>query len=225
MKTQCVFFDLDGTLVDTAPDLGFALNEVRRERGLPPLADAEIRPFASTGTRGLLGLSFGAGHPDYKALSERFLAIYGANSTRASRPFAGILALLTALSERDIRWGVVTNKSRAFTEPLIAHIQWPVAPIAVACADEVGKGKPDPASLLLACERACVKPQHCVYVGDAYRDIEAGRRAGMPTIGVTYGYTEHDSPPQDWKADILVDTPAQILKAVLGLSSEKARHA
>lgn len=214
MKPVCVFFDLDGTLVDTAPDLGYALNEVRREQGLPSLADALIRPYASTGTRGLLRLGFGDHHPDYVNLRDRFLALYAANTTRASRPFPGISELLAALAAQDIGWGVVTNKSRAFTDRIMTALSWPVPPVSIACADEVGKPKPDPASILLACDRAGVDPRRCVYVGDADRDIAAGRSAGMATVGITYGYIEPHSPPMTWNADVLVDTPQAIFPAI-----------
>ncbi len=224
---KCVLFDLDGTLVDTAPDLGFALNQVRLERGLEPLPAAAIRPYASTGTRGLLklGFDFVPDHPDYLAVRDRFLSIYRANVKRESRLFPGIPQVLVQLAKRGLKWGIVTNKGRALTDSLINGLNWPAPPAAVACADEVGKPKPDPACLLLACARAQAEPDECVYVGDAARDMEAGRRASTHTIGVTYGYTEPDSPPETWGADQLVNAPLEILSALPGTRRRGARHA
>ncbi len=224
---KAVFFDLDGTLVDTAPDLGFALNQVRQERGLEPLPAAAIRPYASTGTRGLIyvGFGFAPEHTEYPAIRDRFLSIYRANVARESRAFPGIPQLIAQLAARGIKWGVVTNKGREFTNRLLSSLDWPAAPAAVACADEVPRGKPDPASLLLACERAGLPPAACIYVGDAARDVEAGRRAGMPVIGVTYGYTEIDSPPESWGADQLVHSPLEILSVVPDHRERGAQHA
>ncbi|MGH8529217.1 MAG: HAD family hydrolase [Nevskiales bacterium] len=224
---KCVLFDLDGTLVDTAPDLGFALNQVMLERGLEPLPAATIRPFASTGTRGLVKIGFGFGpeHADYPAIRDRFLSIYRANVARESKPFPGIPQLIAQLALRGLKWGVVTNKGREFTNRLIGSLDWPAPPAAIACADEVARGKPDPASLLLACERAGLIPAACVYVGDAARDMEAARRAGMPSIGVTYGYAELDSPPESWGADQLVNSPLEILSAVPDQRQRGVQHA
>jgi phosphoglycolate phosphatase len=227
MTVRCVLFDLDGTLVDTAPDLGFSLNQVRLERGLEPLALEEVRPWASTGTRGLIKLGFGIGPEDsgYPAVRDRFLSIYRANVVRESRAFPGVPQLIAQLAARGIKWGVVTNKGREFTNRLLSTLEWPTPPAAVACADEVPRGKPDPASLLLACERAGCGPAACLYVGDAARDVEAARRAGMPVIGVTYGYTEIDSPPESWGADQLVHSPLEILSALPDTRQRGAQHA
>lgn len=223
---RCVLFDLDGTLVDTAPDLGFALNQVRMECGLEPLAAAAIKPYASTGTRGLIRLGFGIGPEDtgYPRVRDRFLSIYRANVARESRVFPGVPQLIAQLAARGIKWGVVTNKGREFTNRLMSALEWPAQPAAIACADEVVRGKPDPASLLLACERAGVAPGACVYVGDTARDIEAARRAGMPVIGVTYGYTEIGSPPESWGADQLVHAPIEILGALPDYRPRGAQH-
>lgn len=226
MTPACVLFDLDGTLVDTAPDLGFALNQVRMERGLEPLPAVAIRPWASTGTRGLLQLGFGIGPSEagYPEVRDRFLSIYRANVARESRAFPGVPQLLAQLAARGIKWGVVTNKGREFTNRLMSALDWPAPPAAIACADEVARGKPDPASLLLACERIGLPPAACLYVGDAARDVEAARRAGMPVIGVTYGYTEIDSPPESWGADQLVHSPLEILSAVPQQRPRGAQH-
>lgn len=213
MTIRCILFDLDGTLVDTAPDLGLALNLVLQEEGREPLDAATIRPHASQGGRGLLKLGFGIDedHADYHPLRERFLAHYQANICVGSKVFEGINPLLAELESRGIGWGVVTNKPIWLTRPLMAALTFPSEPLCVVGADQVPRPKPDPAAIELACEISGLNPEQCLYVGDAERDIVAGQRAGMQTIAVRYGYIEDHDSADHWDADWVVDTPAEIL--------------
>lgn len=213
MSIRCVLFDLDGTLMDSAPDLSAALNRVRAQEGQPPVALETLLPWCSTGARGLLHAGFGITreHPDYARLSEAFLYFYAEQPIAHSQPFPGIMALLDELATRGVSWGVVTNKSERFTTPIMAAFAWPSPPVAVTCADMVPKPKPDPASVFLACERAQLKPEECLYVGDAERDIAAGKAAGMFCLGVTWGYILPDSPPATWGADALIEHPLDLL--------------
>lgn len=216
MACDCILFDLDGTLVDTAPDLGYALNQVMLELGRQPLPDAVTRPHASAGARGLLKLGLGIddSHPDYAPLRERFLAIYAANLSRQSRLFEGMYACLQSLGERGLDWGVVTNKPGWLTDPLMAALDFPSPACCIVSGDATANPKPDPANLLLACEVSGHAPNRCLYVGDAERDIVAGRRAGMTTVAVTYGYIENGHAPEAWQADWLIDHPAELIQCL-----------
>lgn len=213
MTVHCILFDLDGTLVDTAPDLGYALNQVLIEQGREPLDNDLTRPHASAGARGLLKLGFGIGEtdPQYEALRQRFLEIYADNLSRESAVFDGMQDLLEALAQRDIKWGVVTNKPGWLTDPLMASLKFATAPCCIIGGDATAYPKPNPDNILLACEQSRHSPEHCLYVGDAERDIIAGQRAGMRTVAVSYGYIENGHAPGDWGADWLIDHPLQLL--------------
>jgi phosphoglycolate phosphatase len=211
--TAGVLFDLDGTLVDTAPDLGHALNELRREHGLPPLAAAQIRPCASAGARGLLWLGFGQrpGDAGYEALRLRFLDIYADNLLRESRVFDGIDELIAQVRRRGMLWGIVTNKPSRFTDPLVQGLGFREPPACIVSGDSATHAKPHPAPMLLACRIAGIRPEHCVYVGDAARDIQAGRSAGMRTVAAAYGYIEPGDDPRQWQADGMIHAPLELL--------------
>lgn len=217
MTIQCVLFDLDGTLVDTAPDLHFALNQLLIEQGREPLDQASTRPYASAGARGLLRLGFGLTEKDekYPALRQRFLDIYAANINRQSRLFDGMADSLKELYQRDIAWGVVTNKPGWLTEPLMDSLALPHPPVCIIAGDATPQPKPDPANLLLACAQCGYSVDDCIYVGDAQRDILAGQRAGMRTVAVSYGYIENGHAPGDWGADWLIDHPSELLNCLL----------
>lgn len=208
-----VLFDLDGTLADTAPDLGFALNEVLREHGRPPLPQECIRPEASHGARALLRLGFAVapGDRDYDALRRRFLDVYAANLCRETRLFPGIGALLSALADRGLRWGIVTNKPAFLTRPLVQQLGLAESAACVVSGDTTANSKPHPGPLLFACSECNAEPGDCVYVGDAARDIEAGRTAGMHTLVALFGYLRATDDPPSWGADALVRSPDEIL--------------
>jgi N-acetyl-D-muramate 6-phosphate phosphatase len=210
---QAVFFDLDGTLVDTAPDLGYALNLQLQRHGKPVLTDDEIRPFASHGSRGLLGLGFGITPQDaqFIAMRDEYLSLYDEVFTRQPRLFSGMEAVLKSLAEQAIPWGIVTNKPRRFTQPLVASMGLDKLATCVVSGDDAPQPKPSPATLLMACAQTGVQPEECVYVGDAERDIQAGKAAGMHTLVALFGYLDASDTPETWGADGLIHQPEDLL--------------
>ncbi len=220
MQLQTVLFDLDGTLVDTAPDLGLALNMQRERHGLPVLPLDTIRPYASHGSRGLLGIGFGMqpDHPDFPDMRDEYLALYDEVFTRSPRMFVGMPDLLEAIEQAGMRWGVVTNKPRRFTRPLMDAMELTSRAACVVSGDDAARAKPHPDTLFLACDQAETRPSACIYVGDAERDIVAGKAAGMQTVVARYGYLDVQDRPESWGADLLIDTPEELIPA-LGISS------
>jgi len=210
---DAVFFDLDGTLADTAPDLAAAANRLVTERGLPPVAYDKLRPVASHGARGLLGAAFGKGpdDPDFLVLRDTFLDYYEADIAVHTRLFDGMAEVLSSLEAAGIRWGIVTNKVARFTVPLVAAIGLTPRAAAVVSGDTTAHAKPHPAPLLHAAQVSGVAPQRCVYVGDDLRDIQAGKAAGMVTVTAAYGYCGEGDPPETWGADYLVRHPSELI--------------
>lgn len=206
-----VLFDLDGTLADTAPDLAYALNRVLAEEGRPPLPLATIRPAASHGSAGLLRLAFGEGHPDSERLRQRLLNLYSENIARETRLFPGMETVLRTVEARGLPWGVVTNKPARFTEPLLAALDLTARAACIVSGDTCAESKPHPRPILYACEQIATAPARCLYVGDAERDIQAGRRAGTHTLVALFGYLADDDRPQAWGADGLIERPQEIL--------------
>ena len=213
---KAVLFDLDGTLVDTAPDLGSALNLQLERHGKPILSDATIRPMASHGSRGLIGLGFGITPKDatFIVLRDEYLNIYDTVFTRSPILFDGIENLLKTLEKQGIKWGIVTNKPRRFTQRLVESMQLTVTPACVVSGDDAAQPKPAPLTLLLACEQMGVNPQNCLYLGDAERDIEAGRAAGMKTAVALFGYIDATDKPHEWGADAMIETPNEMLALI-----------
>lgn len=210
---RAVLFDLDGTLADTAPDLGLALNRLLAEEGYPTQPYDAIRPIASHGARGLIELGFGITpeHSDFPRLRTRFLDLYDGCFCEETRLFDGVTELLTTLTDRGLAWGIVTNKPTRFTEPLIAALPLPSIPSAVVSGDTVGAAKPDPRPMFHAAELLGIAPEHCLYVGDAERDIEAGHKVGMTTVLADYGYIAESDHPHQWGADIRISHPLELL--------------
>lgn len=208
-----VLFDLDGTLVDTAPDLGHALNILLNQQGKPALSDAVIRPYASHGSRGLIGLGFGItpAHPQFLALRDAYLNIYDTVFARSPVLLDGISDLLQAIEAKQLKWGIVTNKPRRFTQPLIKSMRLDQRAACVISGDDAPQPKPSPATLLMACEQMRVEPASCVYIGDAERDIQAGKAAGMQTAVALFGYIDVQDRPQDWGADVMLQKPLDLL--------------
>lgn len=209
-----VFFDLDGTLADTAPDLARALNTLRGERGLTPLPYETIRPQVSCGTEALLRLGFGddyASNPKHEGLRERYLELYLDGIADETTLFPGMAEVLDCLERLGIAWGVVTNKPAFLTDPLMEALNLSNRSACAISGDTTAFRKPHPAPLLFACKTAGTQPQTCVYIGDAQRDIEAGRRAGMQTLAALFGYIEAEERPLDWAADGHVDSAHDIL--------------
>jgi len=211
---RCLLFDLDGTLADTAPDLAAALNTLRAEYQLPPLPFAEIRPVVSHGATAMLKMSF-AISPEaetFAALRQRFLDIYRAGLSRHTRLFPGMAELLETLEAHGLKWGIVTNKPAWLTEPLIADLGLATRAACVVSGDSTANRKPHPEPMLFACRTIGVTAFECLYVGDARRDIEAGRNAGMRTLVALFGYLGEQDNPTEWSADGMVADPREILQ-------------
>lgn len=205
---KAVLFDLDGTLADTAPDLGAAANRVRSDEGLSPLPLIDFRPYASHGARGLLGKALSLTPEDsaFERKKEDFFAYYEQNVCEGTQWFQGIPDLVSTLAQEGYAWGIVTNKVKRFTEPLLAQIRPVLEPACVICGDTTPRAKPHPDALLEAARRLDIDPKLCWYVGDAQRDIQAAQAAGMRSIAVTYGYIGGEAPPETWGADYLCDS-------------------
>lgn len=210
---RTVLFDLDGTLADTAPDLGYALNTLLAEQGRPVLADDAIRPVASHGAVALIELGFGLARedPHFPPLRARFLEIYRAHLTRATRLFPGMREVLDLLVQRGCNWGIVTNKPAFLTDPLIDQLGLKDEVACVVSGDTTTNRKPHPGPMLHACRLAGSQPAECLYIGDAARDIEAGKAAGMKTLIAAFGYIGETDHPETWGADGMIKKPAEIL--------------
>lgn len=214
IKPSVILFDLDGTLVDSAPDLAGAMHRLQRRRDLPATPYAMLRPRASAGARGLIAAAFGLAPDDagYEKLRIEFLDEYAANIALDSRLFDGIAAMLHGLEQQQIGWGIVTNKASRFTDALVPQMPLSKARCVVS-GDTTPHTKPHPAPLIEAARRAGADPAYCWYVGDDIRDIEAGRAAGMTTVSVGWGYGNHLSPVA-WQADIHIETPVDLLRCI-----------
>ena len=211
--TRALLFDLDGTFADTAPDLGYALNVQLKARGREPLPIEQIRRVASSGARGLLGMGFGLSpeDEDYAALSTEFLDLYAANLCRETRLFPGISELLHVIQDRGMRWGIVTNKARRFTLPLMRLLRVGDQAGCIVCGDSSPHRKPHPAPLLMAAETLDIDPAACIYLGDDERDMIAGRAAGMRVAVAEYGYLGVGNPPERWEADLRIAHPMDLV--------------
>jgi phosphoglycolate phosphatase len=207
-----VLLDLDGTLLDTAPDMAAALNRLRAENGRAALDPGVIRPHVSHGAAALVRLGFpDVSEDEFQRLRERFLLVYASDIARATAVFPGFEAVLAALEAARVPWGVVTNKQTSLTTPLLEHMRLTQRAACVVCGDTVGQRKPHPAPLLHAAGLVGLEPRECVYVGDAERDVQAGRAAGMHTLIALFGYLgEHDR-PELWRADALIQEPGELL--------------
>jgi 2-phosphoglycolate phosphatase len=216
MSTQpirLVLFDLDGTLADTAPDLAAVANRQRQARGLPPLPLEELRPVASHGARGLIGRALGIGPPsaEYDELKDQFYAWYDDALCVHTQLFPGMPATLEALEQRGIRWGIVTNKIRRFTEPLVRALGLSKRAACVVSGDTTPHAKPHPEPLRYAIRACSVNEQATIYVGDDRRDVEAGRAAGMRTVIASYGYLGNGADVNAWHADHAIDAPSELM--------------
>jgi len=211
---QAVLFDLDGTLVDSAPDLAGAADAMRLKRGLPSLAFESYRPMCGAGARGMLQVAFGIGpdHADYDTLRDEFFANYQACMLDNTHAFDGVASLIAALPAQGLQWGVVTNKSERFALPLTAAMPLFSSAGAIVGGDTTPFSKPHPEPLMEAARRLGVAPAQCMYVGDDERDIVAGKAAGMGTVAATYGYLGSASDVATWKADAQINSPAELLQ-------------
>jgi len=209
-----VLFDLDGTLIDTAPDFIRCLNLLRQQHNLEPLPADDIRCSVSNGARAMIRVGFGL-EPDHDEYADRhaaFLDLYEAGVAEETMLFEGMELLLRNLESKAIPWGIVTNKPVRFAEPLIHALDLAERCAVLVCPDHVTERKPHPESLILACNKVGARPDHGIYVGDHERDIQAGRNAGMQTVAVRYGYIEEPNTVDLWQADIVVDTVSDLAK-------------
>lgn len=213
-QLSCVLFDLDGTLVDTVPDLGDAANVVRADAGLPPLPIADYRPVASAGARGLLRVALGLTPeaPGFEPARKRFLETYRDNIARGSGLFAGMDDSLRAFERAGLRWGVITNKPQWLTDPLMEQLALAGRSACTIGTREGLAAKPAPDGLLLACRELGVTPAECVYVGDDRRDIDAARAAAMPSAAAGWGYLGEDGDIASWQADEILNEPRDMLR-------------
>ena len=213
--TRAVLFDLDGTLIDSAPDLGAAADQMRIDRGLASLPMEHYRPMAGAGARGMLGVAFGIAPdaPDFAPLREEFFLNYEARMMR-TRAFEGVAELVAALCAHGLRWGVVTNKSVRFTEPLTRAMPLFATARAIVSGDTTPYAKPHPEPLFEAARQLGVAPERCIYVGDDERDMAAGRAAGMRTVAAAYGYMGADADITLWEADAAIESPLALLQVL-----------
>ena len=207
-----MLFDLDGTLADTAPDMAQALNLLLKEKDYQPLPFDTIRPWVSHGGLALVRLGFGEerGDVELENLRQRFLEIYAENLCRETHLFPGIPQLLAMLSKNGFNWGVVTNKPGYLTEPLVAQLTIQPPPACIVSGDTTTNRKPHPEPMLLACKQAGSDPHECLYVGDAERDIHAGKQAGMKTLVALFGYITDSEDPETWGADGMIRAPMEV---------------
>lgn len=208
-----LLFDLDGTLLDTAPDLAHALNTLLTEQQQPTLPFEKIRPVVSYGGKGLIKLGFGLDEksPRYGALRARLLAIYESAIAAQTTLFDGMEEVLQCLESRNMRWGIITNKPSWLTEPLLKQIDLYERSACIVSGDTLAESKPHPAPLLHASKLCQRRVDECIYIGDAERDIQAGQRAGMKTMVASYGYIPANEDILTWKADWVIDRPTDIL--------------
>lgn len=211
-KPAAVLFDLDGTLIDTAPDFHQVINRLLAENQRPPVSYEFLRRYVSNGARAMVGAAFNIDEQStgFDQLHQRMLEIYLQHLDVDTRPFPGITDLLNWFGEQEIPWGIVTNKPELYTTPVMNGLNLTPAASSVICPDHVSQKKPDPEALFLACQQIGVDANQCIYIGDHQRDIEAGQRAGMLTIAVSYGYIDEDEDINNWNSDHQVDHASEI---------------
>jgi phosphoglycolate phosphatase len=213
LSLSCVLFDLDGTLVDTAPDLIAALNRALHNYGFEAVSIAAIKPYISYGAAAMIAKSLPENNHNEQlqsTLLDYMLSSYQNHIAEKSRLFTGMADILESIEKQGLKWGVVTNKRERFTKPLMDELQLTHRAACIISGDSTANSKPHPEPMFKACKQANVKPKECVYIGDAAHDIEAGRRAEMQTLAAVYGYLKPDDQPENWGADALIKQPAEI---------------
>lgn len=213
MRFEAVLFDLDGTLVDSAPDLAGAVNDLRALHGHPPLPYENLRPLAGAGARGMLGAGFGVGPDDdrFPGLRQAFLGLYERRLLQSTQVFDAIGAVLDRIESAGRPWGVVTNKALYLADPLLIGLSLRRRAAVVVAGDSTPHTKPHPAPLLHAAQGLGLPAAGCVYVGDDARDMQAGRAAGMTTVAAAWGYLGRDAAVEQWGADYVAATPIELL--------------
>jgi phosphoglycolate phosphatase len=215
-RAHGVLLDLDGTLLDTAPDLIASINRLLDEQGFAALPEREFAGSVGHGSAPMIARAFNLGSADYlfEGLRQRFLDLYHEQVSHQTRPYDGMEAMIDHLEAAGIPWGIVTNKPGWLTEPLLTALGYGERPACVVTGDDITRRKPHPHQVTEGCRRLGLRPGHCVLVGDALRDIQAGQRAGTMTLAALYGYLCGDDQPERWGADGLIDHPGQILRWV-----------
>ena len=223
LDVHAVLFDLDGTLVDSAPDLGAAADKMRTDRGLPSLPFELYRPMAGAGARGLIGVAFGVTPADaqFADLREEFFVNYERCMTEQTYAFEGVVELIASIVAAGLKWGVVTNKAERFALPLTRQMPLFNTASTVICGDTTPHPKPHPAPLMEAASRMAVAPERCIYVGDDERDIVAGHAAGMPTVAAAYGYLGAGQGTAHWNAHATIYTAPELLDWLTPLKSAR----
>jgi phosphoglycolate phosphatase len=211
-KLSCVLFDLDGTLVDTAPDLILCLNKALSSHGLATVAADKIKPFISFGAVAMIDESLNRSISEelYEDILETMHDLYQNNIAEHSKFFEGMLKTLDVIEAQGLKWGVVTNKRERFTNPLMEALKLTERAACIISGDTTANPKPHVEPMLAACKKASVKPQECVYIGDASHDITAGKNAQMKTLAALYGYLKPGDAPETWGADALIESPGQL---------------
>jgi phosphoglycolate phosphatase len=209
MTINTILFDLDGTLIDTAPDLAYALNTLLKDNELPEKPFAKIKPLVAFGAKALIKYGFNCdeNHPKFLQLHQDFIAIYTANIARKSAPFNGIELLITTLQKRKMQWGIVTNKPEKLTHILLAKLN--INPDVVVCGDTLEFNKPHPAPLFYACAYLAISPKNCLFVGDDKNDMLAGFNAGIKTVAAAYGYGKVE---KNWNYNYLINQAEELLE-------------
>jgi phosphoglycolate phosphatase len=216
---KAILFDLDGTLLDTAPDLLNALNLLRYEHGLPALPLAAFRPIASLGSKAIVrqGLSIDENHHQFNGIREQFLTLYEQHIADITCFFPQVESVLNYLETEGIPWGIVTNKLTRHTWSLLKALRLDHRPACIICGDSLPTYKPDPAPIRYACQLLKQEPRDCLYVGDAATDVTASKAAGTASLVALYGYLQAEDDPYAWQADGYVDRPIQILDWIKGI--------
>ncbi|WP_296255306.1 MULTISPECIES: N-acetylmuramic acid 6-phosphate phosphatase MupP [unclassified Pseudomonas] len=216
MRLKAVLFDMDGTLLDTAPDFIAICQAMLIERGFAPVADKLIRDEISGGAKAMVSAAFAMSpnEPQFETLRLEFLERYQKDCAVHSRLFEGMEQLLTDIEKAKLIWGVVTNKPVRFAQPIMEQLGLAERSALLICPDHVSKSKPDPEPLLLACKMLDLDPASVLFVGDDLRDIESGRGAGTRTAAVRYGYIHPHDNPDHWGADVVVDHPLDLRRVL-----------
>lgn len=216
MRLRAVLFDMDGTLLDTAPDFIAVAQAMRLARGLARVPDQDVRNVVSGGARAMVLSAFDVDplSEEFESLRLEFLDRYLSHCAVESQLYEGMLELLADIEQANLIWGVVTNKPLRFAEPIMQQLGLASRSAVLVCPDHVSKSKPDPEPMLLACSQLDLDPSTVLFVGDDLRDIESGRAAGSRTAAVRYGYIHPDDDPDTWGADVVVDHPLE-LRALL----------
>lgn len=211
---KCILFDLDGTLLDTAPDMAFALNQQRNRHSLPSLPYSVIRPHVGHGSKAMLKLGFKVDetHPNYGELLDEFFSLYEKHLLQSTQLFPEMDKVLKHIEDQQLPWGIVTNKPTKFTKLLLKNLQLDSRAACVICGDTLTTRKPNPATILHACQLLRLPPMDCLYVGDAAIDVLASKSAGTQSLVALYGYIHQEEDPFSWQADGYIKKPQEIIE-------------